>query len=127
MCRLNLGNKLRRQITPCVQVWRLVAATCCGDTSQRQIASCVNCGNFVKIFVSATKFCRRNKSHKFCLILFFATCCCNKILLQRHRFSQKLSSTHKAICRCDVSSRHVAATSHLVYQTLAKTSGFFFL
>ena len=39
-----------------------LATTCCGDTSQRQIASCVNCGNFVKIFVSATEFCRRNKS-----------------------------------------------------------------
>ena len=31
----------RRQITPCVQVRRLVAATLCGDTSQWQIAVCV--------------------------------------------------------------------------------------
>ena len=29
------------QITPCVQVRRLVAATRCDDTSQRQITSCV--------------------------------------------------------------------------------------
>ena len=33
------SSKQRRQITPCVQVRRLFAATCCGDTSQRQIAS----------------------------------------------------------------------------------------
>ena len=38
------------------------------------------------------------RSHKFCLIWFFATCCCDKILLQRQRFSQKFSSTHEAIC-----------------------------
>ena len=41
---------------------------------------------FVKIFVSATEFCRRNKSHKFRLIWLFAACCCNKILLRRQRF-----------------------------------------
>ena len=70
---------------------------------------------FVKIFVSATDFCRRNKSHKFrlispsfaeaslcCrgggeasagasgeergLIWSFATCCCHKILLDKQRF-----------------------------------------
>ena len=35
------NNSSRRQITPCVQVGRLVAATRWGDTSQRQIASCV--------------------------------------------------------------------------------------
>ena len=39
-----------------------------------------------------------NKSHKFCQIWFFATCCCDKILLQRQRFSQNFSSTHEAIC-----------------------------
>ena len=44
-------------------------------------------------------FCRRSKSHKFCLIWFFSTCCCDKILLQKQRFSQKVSSTHEAICR----------------------------
>ena len=37
---------------------------------------------------------------------------CNKILLQRQRFSQKFSVTHEVICRCDVSLQHVAATSH---------------
>ena len=41
-----------------------VAATHRSDKSLR-----VYCRNFVKIFVSATEFCRRDKSHKFCLIL----------------------------------------------------------
>ena len=44
---------------------------------------------FGKIFVSATEFCHRNKSQKFCLIWFFATCFCDKILLRRRRFSHK--------------------------------------
>ena len=35
----------------------------------------------------------------------------DKILLRRQRFSQKFSSTHEAICRCDVSPHLVAATS----------------
>ena len=39
-----------------------------------------------------------------------ATCCGEKILLQRQRFSQNFSSTHEEICRCNVSSQHFAAT-----------------
>ena len=50
-----------------VHTRRQVAATCRGDTLQRQIASCV-LEKFVKIFVAATEFCRRNKSHRFSLI-----------------------------------------------------------
>ena len=100
-------------MTPCVQVRRLVAAKACGDTSQRQIASFVLekfCKNLSlqQNFVVATS---RTNSVWF---HFFATCCCDKILLQRQRFSQKLSSTNEAICRCDVSSRHVSATCRLV-------------
>ena len=93
-----------------VHTRRQVAATCRGDTLQRKIASCA-LENFVKIFVAPTEFCRRNKSHRFSLIWFFATCCSDKILLRRQRFSQKFSSTHEAICRCDVSPHLVAATS----------------
>ena len=33
----------------------------------------------------------------------YASCRGDKIPLQRQRFSQNLSSTYKAICRCDVS------------------------
>ena len=54
-----------------------------------------------------------------------ATSCCNtscctlcdllrrQLLLQRQRFSQKFSSTHEAICRCNGSPRHVAAACRL--------------
>ena len=94
-----------------VHTKRQVAATRWGDTSQRQIASCV-LENFEKMFVAATEFCRRNKSHRFSLIWFFATYCSDKVLSRRQRFSQKFSSTHEAICRCDVSPHLVAATSH---------------
>ena len=78
---------------------RQVAATHCFDTSQRQISLFV-LRIFAKIFVSSTEFCHRNKSHKIksdwiCVI------CCSKILLPRQRFSQKFSSSHKAICCCD--------------------------
>ena len=47
------------------RMWSIqdVAPTCCGDKSLR-----VYWRNFVKIFVSATEFCRRNKSHKFWLV-----------------------------------------------------------
>ena len=66
----------------------------------------VNGEIFKESFVSATKFCRRNKSHKFCLIWFSATCCSDKILLLRQRFSQKFFSTHvrfvAATCRCNL-------------------------
>ena len=78
---------------------RQVAATHCFDTSQWQFSLFV-LEIFVKIFVSSTEFCHSNKSHKIesdwiCAI------CSSKILLLRQRFSQKFSSSHKAICCCD--------------------------
>ena len=98
--------------TICMQ--QHVAATHRSDKSLR-----VYWGNFVKIFVSSTEFCRCNNLHKFCQIWFFATCCCDKILLQRKRFSQNFSSTHEAICRCDVSSRCCCNLSPSVYRPLS--------
>ena len=89
-------------------------ATSCTNTSRWHIGSDKSLRAywriFVKIFVAAKEFCRRNKSHKFSLIWFFATCCSDKILLRRQRFSQNFC-THEAICRCDVSPHCVAATS----------------
>ena len=85
-----------------------------GDKLYQHVAT-THCSNkslhaywiiFMKIFFSATEFCRRKKLHKFSLIMIF----CN--LLWRQRFLQKFSCTHKVICRCDVSLQHVAATSH---------------
>ena len=84
-------------------------ATSCSDKSLR-----VYWRIFVKIFVSETEFCRYSKSQKIMSDWICATCCGNKILLQLQRFSQKFSSTHGAICRCNVSLRHVAATCRLV-------------
>ena len=89
----------------------LVAATCRDDTSQRQIALCV-----------LDNFCEN-------------LCLCNRILLQQHVAKNKIRQnlcdllrrqnfvaetkiftkfpqlTQEAICRCDVSPQHVAATS----------------
>ena len=93
-----------------VHTRRQVAATCRGDTLQRQIASYV-LENFCENLCRCNRICRRNKSHRFSLIWFFATCCSDKILLRRQIFSQRFSSTHEAICRCDVSPHLVAATS----------------
>ena len=85
------SNTSRRQITSCER--RLVAASRGSDKSLRVYGRV-----FVKIFVSATGFCSRNKAHKFCLIWFSVTCCGDKIMLQRRRFSQNSSSRHEAIC-----------------------------
>ena len=120
-CTLKVGthqatscsNTSRRQITPCVQVGWLVAATRWGDPSQRQIASCV-LENFCE------NLCLRNR------ILSLQQVAKNQIrlnlcdLLRRQnsvaatKIFTKFSTTHEAICRCNVSLRHVAATCHLV-------------
>ena len=109
---LNSHGRSRRQITPC-SFMCTGPATSCSNTVRRHLASCV-LDNFLKIFDSATEFCRRNKSQKIKSDWICATCCGDKILLQRQRFSQKFSSTHEGISRCNVLPRHVAATCHLV-------------
>ena len=90
-----------------------------GDRLLQQIASCL-LENFVKIFVYTAEFCRRNKLHEFNLISFCVTRCGDKILLRRQRFSQKFSSTHEAICRCNLSPWRVAATCYLVCSSCLK-------
>ena len=55
---------------------------------------------FVKIFVYATEFCRRNNSHKFRLIWLFAAYYCNKILLRRQRFCGKGRNTSSPKSAC---------------------------
>ena len=94
--RYTLGDKLQQH----------VAATRRSDKSLR-----VYWKMFVKISVSATEFCRSNLLQKIKSDRICATCRGDKILLQRQRFSPNFSSTHEAICRCDVSPQHVAATS----------------
>ena len=103
-------NKLQQQVAATEHSLRTGPAgqaTRYGDTSQWQIASCgLEKFCIVKEFVSA--MCRTNS-----VIWFAATCCCDKILLQRQRL-HKNYPLHKAICRCDMSPRHIAATCRLV-------------
>ena len=68
----------------------------------------------MKIFVSATEFCRRDKSHKFCLFDFLQHVAATKFCCRDKDFHKIFSSTLEAICRRDVSSRHVGATCRLV-------------
>ena len=76
---------------------------------QRQIASCV-----LEDFCENLCCCKRILSPQQVVQiqsdLIFATCCSDKILLRRQRFSQNFC-THEAICRCDVSPHRVAVTS----------------
>ena len=126
-----LGDKLQQQVAETDHSVCTGPATSCSNmyvlvTHRSDKSLRVYWRNFVKIFVPAIEFCHRDKSHKFCLIWFFATCCCDKILLQRQRFSQKFSSTHEAICRCNVLSRHVAATCRLVCTDLKNSQAYVF-
>ena len=80
-----------------------VAVACRSDMLQRQIVLCVLenfCENLLspqQNFVAPTCCKKSMKSDRIC-----ATCCGDKILLQRQRFSQKFSWTHKGISHCDV-------------------------
>ena len=103
----------QRQITPCEQIGQQVAATRWGDTSQRQIAKCV-------LENLCENLCLRNG------ILSLQQVAKNPIrlnlcdLLRRQNsvaatnIFSKFSSTHEAICRCDVSPHRVVATCRLV-------------
>ena len=72
-----------------------VAATCGGDFLQRQLASCV-----LETFCENLCGCNRILSpQQVAQFFFFATCCSDKILSQRQRFSQKVSSTHSPSIR----------------------------
>ena len=87
--RYTLGNKLQQY----------VATTRRSNKSLR-----VYWRIFVKIITSAYhEFCRSNMLQKIKLDRICATWRGNKILLQRQRFLQNFSSTHKAICHCDTS------------------------
>ena len=85
------------------------AATCPGDTLQRQIAWYV-LEDFCENLFRCNKILSSQQVAQIQSDLIFSTCCSDKILLGRQRFSQKSSNTHQAICRCNVSPRHVAAT-----------------
>ena len=86
-----------------VHTRRQVAATCRGDTLQRQIASCVP-ENFCENLCLRNRILSLQQVAKNQIRLNLCDLLRRQILLQRQRFSQKFSSTHEAICR-------VAATS----------------
>ena len=103
-------NKLQQQVAATEHSLRTGPAgqaTRYDDTPQWQIASCgLEKFCIVKEFVSP--MCRTNS-----VICIAANCCCDKILLQRQRL-HKNYPLHEAICRCDMSPRHIAATCRLV-------------
>ena len=82
--RNTLGDKLQHQ----------VAATnhsvCTGSNTLRRDKSLQECvlENYCENLVpyDCNRILHHNKSHKFCLIWFLATCCCDQILSQRRRF-----------------------------------------
>ena len=97
-------------LTP-VHTRRQVAETCCGDTSQRQIASCVlekflwKSLSLQQNFVAAT-CCKKSNQTGFVLLIAVT-----KLYCRDKDFHKKFSCTHEAICRCYASPRHVASTS----------------
>lgn len=72
--------------------------------------------------------CLCSKLHKFSLIWFFATCCCDKILLQRQICTKilwytrsDLSLQHVALTFCCKQSRHLCTRGDLLPQRFAVT------
>ena len=124
-----LGDKLQQQVeTTDHSVWTGPAT----DKLQQHVVAthrsdkslCMYWRDFVKIFVSAMEFCRRDNSHKFCLIWFFATCCCDKIMLQKQRFSQKILHLHSkrfvaATCSCYMLLQLVSGPVHTEWSVVA--------
>ena len=128
--RYTLGHKLQQQVAARDHSVCTGPATSCSNTLRRHIASSV-LEKFVKIFVSATEFCRRDKSHKFCPIWFFVAA--TKFCFREKDF-HKNSPVHTerfvaAMCRRnmllqlvagpvqtrgDLSPQHVSATCRLV-------------
>ena len=100
-----LGDKLRRQITWCVQVRQQVAATCCGDTLQRQIASCVlgkSCENLC--------LCNRILLLQQVAPILFDLIFCNMSLRQNSVAETKIFTKCLQYTRSDLLLRRVVAT-----------------
>ena len=100
------------QITPCVQVRRLVAATRCGDTSQRQITSCV-LENFCETLCFRNRILSPQHVAKNQIRLKLCDLLRRQNSVAATKIFTKILHDHEAICRCNVSSRHVAATCRL--------------
>ena len=92
--------------------------------SQRQIASCV-LENLCENICLRNKILSLQQVAKNQIRLNLCDLLRRQILLQRQRFSQKFSCTYEAICRCNMSPRHVAATCRLVCTDLKRASQLF--
>ena len=117
------SNTLRQQITPCVQVGWLVAATRWGDTSpQRQIASCV-LENFCENLCLCDRILLLQQVAKNQIRLNLCDLLLRQNSVAATRIFTKFSTTHEATCCCNVSPRHVAATCRLVCTNLKPHTG----
>ena len=134
ICTLKVGthqatscsNTSRWQITPCVQVGWLVAATRWGDTSQRQIASCV-LENFCENLCLRDRILSLQQVAKNQIRLNLCDLLWRQNSVAATKIFTKFSTTHELICRCNVSSQHVAATYCLVcthLKVFTKTGSF---
>ena len=108
--RYTLGDKLLQHVVAtdhsvCTGR-RLVAATRWGDTSQRQ-NFCENLCLRSRILSRCNKSQKVNRTESVRLVAATNSVAATKIFT-------KFSRTHEAICRCNVSPRHVAATCRLV-------------
>ena len=97
----------------CVQVRRLVAATRYGDMSQRQIASCVQ-ENFCENLCLCNRVLSQQQVTQILSDLIFCDLLQRQNYVAETKIFTKFSSTHEAICRCDVSLQRVAATCRQV-------------
>ena len=113
--RYTLDDNLQQRVAATDHsMWWTGRATSCSNKVRRHVAatnSFVCTGEFLGKSLSLQRKCRCNKSQKIKSGWICVTCCGDKILLQRQRSSQKLSSTREAICLCDMSPHRVAATS----------------
>ena len=103
----SLGDKLQQQVAATDHSVCAGPTTSCSHMLGRHVAATnpfVYTGeSFVKILSqSATLISSSQQVAQILYDLIFATCRCDKVQLQRRRFSQKFSNTQGAICRCEV-------------------------
>ena len=111
------GDKLLQHVAATDHSACTGRATSCSNKVRRHVAAT---NRFVCTGELLWNLCLRNRIWslqqvaKNQIILNLCDVLRRQILWQRQRFSQKFSSTHEAICRCNVLPRHVAATCRLV-------------
>ena len=111
-----------------INAWSVhtIKATSCTNTSRRHISSDKSLPAywriFVKIFVAAKEFCRRNKSHKFSLIWFLRLVAVTKFCCEDKDFHKTSVHTKRfvaATCRLTVLLQLVARPVHMEWSVTA--------